>query len=253
MEGLFSKAPTGNIYKPQELLKTLKDTYLNSGWMAKQKFKDGTVRLENGHLANLKNAGETKRVLDKYLTEGKNRATTLERIAKDFLAGWKDPAKVAKWLASAKTDYMYGKYSKSEVEVIAKFGELPGMTNYTIGGVTTVQRLGEASNVTALAKSLESILSNDALSLYWIVEGQFTEKRFGAFHSQSDDDIELLHDIETSGLDHAKDAIKVFKLIKKTIEKTEADFMNSAKAATFEGHVQATYRAMWKLLTVSTK
>jgi len=253
MEGLFSKAPTGNIYKPQELLKTLKDTYLNSGWMAKQKFKDGTVRLENGHLANLKNAGETKRVLDKYLTEGKNRATTLERIAKDFLAGWKDPTKVAKWLASAKTDYMYGKYSKSEVEVIAKFGELPGMTNYTIGGVTTVQRLGEASNVTALAKSLESILSNDALSLYWIVEGQFTEKRFGAFHSQSDDDIELLHDIETSGLDHAKDAIKVFKLIKKTIEKTEADFMNSAKAATFEGHVQATYRAMWKLLTVSTK
>lgn len=254
MEGLFNSAPTTNIYKTEEVLKTLKETYLNSGWMSKRKFKDGTVRMENGHLANVKNAGETKRVLDKYASEARNRSASLVGIARDFQnGGWKDAGKVAHWMGQIRKDVRYGKYSKQEIDVIAKFGDLPGMTNYRIGGVDTVNRLADSTAVTALAKQLEGILDHKAAYLYGLVEENFTEKRLGAFHEESDDDIELEHDISTSGLDHAKDAMTVFKAIRNTIEKVESDFLNSPKVAVFERHYEATYRACWGLLTKSTK
>lgn len=254
MEGLFSSAPTTNVYKPEEVLKTLKETYLNSGWMSKRKFKDGTVRMENGHLANVKNAGETKRVLDKYVAEARNRSASLTGIARDFLGGgWKDAGKVAKWMSQIKKDVRYGKYSKQEIDVIAKFGDLPGMTNYRIGGVDTVSRLSDPTAVTALAKQLESILDHKGSYMYGLVEENFTEKRLGAFYGESDDDISLQDEIRTSGLDHAKDALTVFKAIRNTVEKVESDFLNSPKVAVFERHYESTYRACWGLLTKSTK
>lgn len=255
MEGIFgSNAPKVNVYKPHEVLKTLRETYLNSGWMSKQKFKDGDVRMENGHLANVKNAGETKRVLDKYLTEAKNRSATLTGIARDFLnGGWKDERKVAKWMSEIKKDVRYGKYSKQEVDVIAKFGDLPSMSSYRIGGVDAVDRLSDPSAVTALAKQLEALLDHKASYLYGVVEDQFTEKRLGAFHGSSDDDIELLDEIRKSGLGHVKDALTVFKAIRDTVDKVESDFLNSPKVQIFEGHFEASYKAMWSLLAKSTK
>ncbi|MNI49086.1 hypothetical protein D3C73_1036830 [compost metagenome] len=254
LEGLFSNAPTANVHKPKEVLRTLRETYLNSGWMSKQKFKDGTVRMENGHLANGKNAAETKRVLDKYITEARNRSASLTGVAQAFInGGWKDEKKVAKWLSDIKKDTLYGSRSKQEIDVIAKFGDLPGMTNYRIGGVDTVSRLSDASAVSALAKQLESILDHKGWNLYGVTEELFTEKRFGACLPSSDDDIELLDEIEKSGLAHAKDAIKVFKAIRNTVDKVITDFINSPKVSVFEGHYEASYRAMWALLTKSTK
>lgn len=254
MEGLFSSAPSVNVHRPNEVLKTLKETYLSSAWMTKHKFKDGTVRMENGHLADAKNAGETKRVLDKYVTEARNRSASITGIAREFLSGgWKDEKKVAKWMSDIKKDVAYGSRSKQEVDVIAKFGDLPGMSSYRIGGVDTVNRLGDASSVTALAKQLEAILDHKGSYLYGLVEEYFTEKRLGAFHAESDDDIELLDDIRNSGLDHAKDAITVFNAIRSTVDKVERDFLNSPKVQLFEGHFEATYKALWALLTKSTK
>lgn len=254
MEGFFSNAPSTNVRKPQEVLKTLRETYLNSGWMSKQRFKGGTVRMENGHLANAKNATETKRVMDKYITEARNRSSSLAGTAQAFInGGWKDEKKVAKWLSDIKKDDLYGKYSKQEIDVIAKFGDLPDMPNHRIGGVDTVNRLSDASAVSTLAKQLESILDHKGWNLYGVTEELFTEKRFGACLSSSDDDIELLDEIENSGLAHAKDAIKVFKAIRNTVDKVITDFINSPKVSAFEGHYEASYKAMWALLTKSTK
>lgn len=255
MEGIFgSNAPKVNIYKPDEVLKALRETYLNAGWMSKQQFKEGTVRMENGHLADVKNASETKRVLDKLVGEAKSRSASLTGIVRPFLdGGWKDELKVSTWITKIKKDVRYGKYSKQEVDVIVKFGNLPGMSSYRIGGVDTVDLLSDASAVTAFAKQLEALLAHKGSYLYGVVEENFTEKRLGAFHGSSDDDIELRHDIESSGLPYAKDAVRVFKAMRDTVDKVESDFLNMPSVSTFEGHFEATYKAMWSLLAKSTK
>ncbi|MNF80717.1 hypothetical protein D3C84_629660 [compost metagenome] len=65
--------------------------------------------------------------------------------------------------------------------------------------------------------------------------------------------MELIYDIEESGLAHAKDAVEVFHVIVNTIDKVVGDFMNAPNIALFENHFEATYKATWSLLAKSTK
>ncbi|MNB61184.1 hypothetical protein D3C75_75750 [compost metagenome] len=254
MEGIFgSNAPKVNIYRPREVLKALQDSYLNSSWRSKQKFKSGKINLPAGHLTTPKNCAETKRVLDKLASEAKSRSNTLHSLTKEFINGWKDPAKVAKWKAQIKKDVRYGKYSKQELNVIYKFGDLPGMSAYQDGGVTSVDLLGDDNVILTTAKALESLLGHKAAILWDIVEDEFSEKRFGAFYKGADDEMELIYDIEESGLAHAKDAVEVFHVIVNTIDKVVGDFMNAPNIALFENHFEATYKATWSLLAKSTK
>lgn len=255
LEGIFgSDAPKVNIYSPRDVLIKLKETYLNMSWRTQQKFKLGKIELENGHLTTDKSVNETKRVLDKLVSEAKTRSNFLSKLANEFVnGGWKDPAKVKHWKAQITKDVRYGKYGEQEFDVIWKLNPLPGMVNYRIGGVSTVDLLGTDSAVLSTAKRLEVLLGHRAAIIDDLLDDLFSAKKFGVFHHGSDDDIELIDAIETSGLAHVSDALAVFKAIGNTVEKAESDFSNAPGMDTFAGHFEASYRALWALLTKSTK
>ncbi len=252
MEGLFSNAPSANIHKTEAVLEKLKETYLNSSWRSKQKFKEGKLRLENSHLTEIAKVNQTKQVMDKWVAAVRTRSSSLARTVSDFSKGWKDPSKVERWADGIETDTLHGARSKQTVTVIRLADKIPTMNGYIIGGVGTTTYLSSDKEVLDAAKRLEALLDHDVVWIDELLDKEFSHKRFGEFHHGADH-TPLLDEISSSGLSHAKDAMMVYKAIKNTMEKEEADFVNSPEAKLFKDHHSAMYKALWAQLTKSTK
>jgi len=252
MEGLFSNAPSANIHKTEAVLAKLKETYLNSSWRSKQKFKEGKLRLENSHLTEIARVNQTKQVMDKWVDAVRTRSSSLARTVSDFSKGWKDPSKVERWADGIETDTLHGARSKQTVTVIRLADKIPTMNGYIIGGVGTTTYLSTDKEVLDAAKRLEALLDHDVVWIDELLDKEFSHKRFGEFHRGADHTT-LLDEISSSDLSHAEDAIMVYRAIKNTMKKEEADFVNSPEAKLFKDHHSAMYKALWAQLTKSTK
>ena len=255
VEGFFgSNAPKVNLYNPREVLRVLKETYLNSSWRTKQTWKEGKISVVDGHMVNQKNISELKRALDKQASQITGRAANIAGDATSFAnGGWKDQAKIDKWLKGIRTEYLYGARSKSTVEVICTYDEVPGMENYVMGGNPTVPCLSSDAEISSAAQKLESIVGHRVAITYDLIEKVFTDKKFHPFRDDEEASSKLVDAIHDSDLENKRDVLRVYNAIKNTIEKVETDFLNSPEKRVFDTYYNAAYRAMWSQLVKSTK
>lgn len=260
MEGLFgSNAPKltdSQLKNPWTVKKALEKSYLSGSWLSKQSFKSGTYTAEKANFttdAVLKQIEAAGNALDHFSDEMTRKVETL---CKAFRSGWKDPAKVAKWMEQLKeVEYLETTGSHSQKHVrkilidIPAFPKAPEIAAVK-GSVEYVGGSGGAKMVaTRLVKLLECSITQPAYQWdYGIFDTVGDDFIFG-----DGDESQMPDKIKAAKIDHEKDALRVLKAIQETIHEVEYQFKRNPEAAKALGYFHSSVQELWRQLTKSTK
>lgn len=261
MEGLFgSNAPKltdSQLKNNWTVKKALEKSYLSGSWLSKQSFKSGTYTAEKANFTTeevLKQIEAAGDALDHFSDEMTRK---VEALCKAFKSGWKDPAKVAKWMDQLKEVeylqyYKQGQPIKRTRKVLIDIPAFPKAPE--IAAVKgSVEYVGGSGGAKMVATRLNKLLDNP------ITQPNY-QWNYGIFDSVGDqfihgdgDESDMPEKIEAAGIAHEEDALRVLYAIQQTIHEVEYQFKRNPEAVKAMDYFYTSVHELWRQLTKSTK
>ena len=252
MEGLFgSNAPKLDMRNKAAAMKIIKETYLNDGWLSKQKFKSGEFEHDKGSLVSDSVRTVMTADLDRYKQVAYKAVNLIAPIASSFASGgWKDAGKVAAWHKQIRETTVITRNATATVKVIIDFPEWPTVKSAS-PKKGMVALLPDKAAVKKAAEDLYRFIDQPGLWLHDYANLDIYQKQAKAFDPEGEGN--LLHALDNTGVAHVQAAVDVHNAIQESFEKVGTDLVNSKDYNGLLNQHTAVAQVLWARISKSTK